>query len=134
MRFAIVMSIFALFSVISAFKFNEEFLHLKRADTTTSSKSLTRSLTLSKSDTTVWVTITTNGALATVKTIWTQGFMSTYTTATALPSSGDIGMGSLSGSVGGIRSYSQTTISNEGNRNVVYRGVFGAAVMVLGML
>lgn len=125
-------------SVVAALDFDlaRDFFHLKRADgTTTSSSSSTSTLSsLSKSDTTVWVTITTNGALATVKTIYTQSFMSTYITEVDAPSSGNVGMGSISGNVGSLKEYSKTTITNGGNRNFAYGGAAGALLVAVGML
>lgn len=100
----------------------------RRADTTLSSSSSSSS----KSETTVWVTITTDGATATVKTIWVQSFMSTYTEATSSAAAGSVGLGSLSGLVGGVRSYSETTITNGGA--VVYSGVVGFAFMFFSWL
>lgn len=68
----------------------------------------------SVSPTLVWVTGTdANGKLATTQSTYYQSFMSTYTTAET-PSSGSIGLGSISGTVGEIRTYSMTTIS-QGN-------------------
>ncbi|SGZ57473.1 CIC11C00000005313 [Sungouiella intermedia] len=127
-------------SVVAALDFDlaRDFFHLKRADGTTSSSSSSTSTlsSLSKSDTTVWVTITTNGALATVKTIYTQSFMSTYITEVDAPSSGNVGMGSISGNVGSLKEYSKTTITNggNGNRNFAYGGAAGALLVAVGML
>lgn len=93
----------------------------------------TTTTTLSAKPTTVWVTITTNGVVATVKSYWTQSFMSTFTATTSEVQAGSIGMGSLSGSAGSIRSYSQTTISNEGQA-LVYSGAFGMFAVLAGIL
>lgn len=46
--------------------------------------------------------------------------MTTYTAAVVSWSSGSVGMGSLSGSVGAVREYSLTTIS-QGNGNSLVR-------------
>lgn len=100
----------------------------KRDDTTTTTSSL------SKSDTIVWVTITTNGNIATVKSVWSQEFMTTYTEATVSASSGDIGMGSLSGSAGSVRSYEHTTITNGAAGPAYVGGAVGVALVALGML
>ncbi|KAM9913262.1 hypothetical protein OXX69_001771 [Metschnikowia pulcherrima] len=81
------------------------------ATTTTSSSSSSASSSSSVEPTTVWVTITTGGALATVQSIWVQSFMSTYSDATSSATSGSMGMGSLSGSVGGVRTYTQSTVN-----------------------
>lgn len=139
MRFSLLVTLLSVFSVAAAFDFNlaRDFFYLKRDDTTTDTTATTTLSSLSKSDTTVWVTITTNGVLATVKTIYSQSFMSTFTTVTASASSGEIGLGSLSGSVGDVRTYSETTVTNAGARNndaVMYGGAAGAVLMVLGML
>lgn len=83
-------------------------------DTTSSSASSSGSSASSSSQlTTVWVTITTNGALATVKSLYTQQFTLINPVSTEVPSA-SAGMGSLSGSVGEIRSYLETTV-NGGN-------------------
>lgn len=137
MRFSLLFTVFSLWAVAAALDFNlaRDFFHIKRADTTTATT--TTSSSLSKSYTTVWVTITTNGALATVKTIYSQSFMTTYSSATGTVSSGLEGLGTISGSVGDIRTYSQTTITNGGARNnevAAYGGAAGAVLMVLGML
>lgn len=138
MRFSLLFTVLSLWSVAAALDFNlaRDFFHIKRADTTTATTTTTSS-SLSKSYTTVWVTITTNGALATVKTIYSQTFMTTYSSATGTVSSGQEGLGTISGSVGEIRTYSQTTITNGGARNnemAAYGGAAGALLMVLGML
>lgn len=131
MRFSLFISLAFVFGCVAALDFNlaRDFFHLKRAD-----DPATTTATLSQSDTTVWVTITTNGALATVKSIWTQNFMTTFTTETATPSAGDVGIGSISGTVGGVRSYDQTTISNGANKNMMYGGAAGALMVVFGLL
>lgn len=136
MRFSLFVSLAFVFGCVAALDFNlaRDFFHLKRADNTATNTQTTTTLSLSQSDTTVWVTITTNGALATVKSIWSQNFMSTFTTDTATPSSGNVGMGTISGSVGGVRSYDQTTISNGANKNLMYGGAAGAFMVVFGLL
>lgn len=59
--------------------------------------------------------------------------MSTYTATTSEIQAGSIGMGSLSGTPGGIRSYSQTTISNEG-QSLMYSGALGMFAVLAGIL
>lgn len=84
-----------------------------RADATTSSSASSSASSAASSSselTTVWVTITTNGALATVKSLYTQKFTLINPVSTAVPS-GSAGMGSLSGSVGDIRTYLETTVN-----------------------
>lgn len=86
------------------------------ADETTSSSSSSSSTgnvktTTSISTTLVWVTGTDSaGNLVTTESPYYQSFIS-FWTEVASPSSGSIGLGSISGTVGGIREYSQTTIS-----------------------
>ncbi|CAH2352279.1 predicted GPI-anchored protein 1 [[Candida] railenensis] len=77
----------------------------------------------SVSRTTVWATGTDSAGLTvTTQSIFTQTFMTTYTTTTGSVSSGSIGLGTISGSVGGIRTYSYTTITNAGNSNKPWDG------------
>ncbi|EMG48692.1 hypothetical protein G210_0701 [Candida maltosa Xu316] len=85
------------------------------ADKTTSSSSSSSSdsvtTSTSVSTTFVWVTGTgSDGKLATTQSPYFQSFEVMYT-AVASPSAGSIGLGSLSGSIGGFRSYEQTTIT-----------------------
>lgn len=86
----------------------------------------------STSATIVWVTVTTNGALATVKSTYLQSFVETYTAATASASAGTVGMGSISGSVGGVRTYEHTTIT--GGAGNIEGSVYGRAVGMLVLL
>ncbi|KAK6453678.1 Pga1 GPI-anchored protein [Scheffersomyces xylosifermentans] len=91
------------------------------------------------SPTTVWVTTTIDGKLTTAPSFYSQSFMTTYNSANQDDvKSGDIGMGSLS-SVGGIRSYAQTTITNNGapgdmSHSSLYGGLFGVLVLIAGVL
>lgn len=97
--------------------------------------------TSSASATTVWVTVTTNGRLATVKSLYKQSFIQTYGSADVLaPPSGAVGLGSITGSVGGIRSYDQTTVSNS-NAGMgsfqplnAYAGLLGTMFLAVGFL
>ena len=92
-----------------------------------------------KTTTWVWVTTTIGGQLATISTAYSQKFISTHSSEDAKSvASGEIGLGSLSGSVGGIKTYSQTTITNA---NIVflgieslYTGIVGGIVLILGLL
>lgn len=106
----------------------------KRDEDTTSSSQTTTTTLSSQSDTTIWVTITTNGALATIQTVYSQSFMQVYSDATGSAPAGTIGLGSHSGDVGNIRTYSQTTIKNEGGRKGVYSGAMGGLFLILGSL
>lgn len=105
----------------------------RRADDSSSaSTSSLKSSLSSASYTTIWVTITTNGALATVQTTFHQTFMSTYSEATLSAAAGSIGLGSISGDTGNIRSYSQTTVA-AGSHQMAYSGAF-AVLMLLWSL
>lgn len=57
----------------------------------------------------IWITVTSNGALATISTTFIQRFSTQYSTI-AQPSSGSIGLGTISGQVGVVKSPYQTTI------------------------
>lgn len=97
--------------------------------------------TTSVSATTVWITVTTNGGLATVKSLYKQSFMKTYGEADVLaPPSGAVGLGSITGSVGEVRSYDRTTVSNS-NAAVgifkpanAYAGLLGTLFLAVGFL
>ncbi|RCK59333.1 Protein KRE1 [Candida viswanathii] len=96
------------------------------ADETTSSSSSSATgtvrTTTSVSTTFVWVTGTdASGNLATTQSPYYQSFES-FWTEVASPSSGSIGIGTISGSVGGIREYSQTTVSQGMGSSLNKRG------------
>lgn len=57
----------------------------------------------------IWITVTTNGALATISTTYIQRFSTQYSTI-AQPSSGSIGLGTISGEVGVVKPEHLTTI------------------------
>lgn len=99
----------------------------KRAETTSTVTPTTATLSTALV-TTVWPTVTINGVTTVVLSIYSQSFITTYSETTGTVPSGSIGVGSLS-SVGGIRSYSQTTV-NGGSR--ASTGVVGAVLAVLG--
>lgn len=89
----------------------------------------------------VWITTTVGGQLVTISVPYSQSFMTTYTAAdTDAVESGSVGLGSISGSLGGIRTYSQTTITNSNeapsflNLNGLYSGVIGGMIVLLGLL
>lgn len=81
------------------------------ADTTSLSSSITTTTTSTASPTSVWVTSVINGALTTFQVPYTQSFKTPITISVSVPS-GAVGMGSLSGEVGKIRTYS--TVTNGG--------------------
>lgn len=92
------------------------FLAFTTAKTTssssTSSSTATKTTKTSQSNTSVWVTGTdASGITRTTQSVFSQSFKSAYTEAEETPSSGSVGLGSLSGSVGHIRTYDRTTIS-----------------------
>ncbi|CCE85328.1 Piso0_004916 [Millerozyma farinosa CBS 7064] len=56
-----------------------------------------------------WITTTSNGVVMTPSVAYKQSFSSITTTAS--PSSGSIGLGTISGTVGDVRSYTEVTVS-----------------------
>lgn len=58
--------------------------------------------------------------------------MSTYTATISNVQAGSVGMGSWTGSVGAVRSYAQTTVSNEG-QSLAYSGILGMFAVVAGL-
>lgn len=93
------------------------------------------------SATTIWKTITTNGNTAVVKTKFSQLFMKTYQpddVKTDDVKSGNVGLGSISGKVGDVRSYEHTTItqSNGGltQASLVSGGILGILGFLLGLI
>lgn len=97
--------------------------------------------TTKKSSTTVWVTTTIKGEKTTMQTIYEQSFKSTYATADEGDvKSGQIGLGSISGNVGDVRSYEHTTVG-QSNAAVglfksenIYSGIAGVSFLLLGAL
>lgn len=69
--------------------------------------------------TTVYVTVTTKGVVTVVPSLYSQTFMTTFSSPTADVASGNIGLGnSATGSVGGVRSYDKTTITQPNLANM----------------
>lgn len=117
MKFDIVFTIFSLLSLVMALG------HQDDGGETTTGKVL---------PTLVYVTITTNGKISVVHTKYEQTFMSTFTGDKQSAPLGKIGLGSISGSVGELRSYEEKTVTNAGNsRN--YGGALGVICFVLGV-
>lgn len=85
------------------------------------------------SNTIVYVTITSKGKVITTSTPYSQSFMTTYTDATASAPAGSAGLGLQTGEVGNVRSYEQTTISDNGQSGV-YAGVLGWAAIAVAYL
>lgn len=96
---------FLVFAWLFALVLGQIVNELPNGDTTTSS--------ISEKPTMVWVTVITNGMLATVQAPFTQSFMSPYPGDYPV-ASGLIGLGSLSGEVGKIREYGKTTVTDNG--------------------
>lgn len=90
----------------------------------------------SVSPTLVWVTGTNSlGVLQTSQSAYSQKFTTFYDQVASVPSGG-LGLGSISGTVGHIREYSQTTINGaEGSQtsNLVVK-VFPFISALLGLL
>lgn len=90
--------------------------------------------TTSQVKTTAWITLTTKGYTTTIPTLYSQTFPSAYGDGDTSAASGEIGLGSLSGTVGVVRTYDQTTIDNAAGSLGVYGGAFGALVIAAGLL
>lgn len=87
------------------------FVSCAAASSSSESSSLSSSSASTTLVTLIWVTITrSDGALATVETPYSQSFATFYSEVATVPS-GSIGIGSISGTVGEIRTYLQTTIN-----------------------
>ncbi|RLV89746.1 putative GPI-anchored protein 1 [Spathaspora sp. JA1] len=91
--------------------------------------------TTTTSQTIVWVTTTINGQLVTISTYYSQKF--TTSSADIAVQSGEIGLGTISGSVGGIREYSQVTITPSGGVGSgagTGAGLLGLVAVVIGLI
>ena len=110
---------------------------------TVSVSSSSTSTTSSKSSvepTLVWVTGTTNGKLSVTQSPYTQKFPKMFST-TADAKSGGVGMGTLSGTVGDIRTYTKVTVSEGGARSLTpgltslhhQSGISGLTSLLLSM-
>jgi len=78
---------------------------------TTDSSTITTT-TISHSPTLIWVTGTNSeGVTKTTESIYTQKFSSFYSTV-AVPPSGSIGLGTISGTVGTVRTYPIVTFNS----------------------
>ncbi|CAK9437622.1 uncharacterized protein LODBEIA_P20000 [Lodderomyces beijingensis] len=80
----------------------------------------------------VWITTTMDGHSTVVSTLYSQSFMDTDSAAINVPS-GEVGMGSISGSVGGYRTYDHTTISQAGGGAGAGAGINVHAGGILGI-
>ncbi|GME69428.1 unnamed protein product [[Candida] boidinii] len=74
------------------------------SSTDTSTETITSSSTETPDPTSVWVTGTISGKTETYQTTYSQSFYSLWTTV-ATPSTGTIGLGTLKGTVGTVRTY-----------------------------
>lgn len=96
--------------------------------------------TSSKSQTLIWVTDTDSaGVTVTTQSPYFQTFTSMYDQIASY-SSGSIGLGSLEGSVGGIRTYERVTISQAlssnslgFNKDPVFRSISNISKGLLGL-
>ncbi|CAK7895777.1 predicted GPI-anchored protein 1 [[Candida] anglica] len=117
-------SVFTFLSCVAALAMQQD-----EGDTTTNT---------SLEPTTVWVTITTDGKLATVKTLYKQSFGPSYSDPiTTDLKSGNIGLGAISGTVGDFKTYQQTTVKNGQNSLTmtnIYAGLAGISFLVIGAL
>lgn len=90
-----------------------------------------------KTETTVYVTATTDGKKTVVPTIYSQKFSTYSELQSDAISSGSVGLGSIKGDVGKVRSYSHTTVLNivpELYPQSFYLGLLGFAFFVFGVL
>lgn len=97
--------------------------------------------TTKASSTTIWITTTVKGEKTTMETAFKQSFKKTYSTADeADVKSGGIGIGSLSGNVGAMRSYEHTTVGQTNGAvgifksENIYSGIAGVSFLLLGAL
>ncbi|KAK9463577.1 uncharacterized protein V1516DRAFT_40857 [Lipomyces oligophaga] len=104
--------------------------------TTDTSTTSTTTTTATPDPTYVWITITTNGVLITTSTPYVQEFSSMYTSLATL-STGSIGLGTISGTVGSVRAASVTTTvqgsgaSSTDPEHLVYLACFAATCVAL---
>lgn len=95
--------------------------------------------TTKQTATTIWVTLTTKGSVVTVPTTYLQSFKSREDNTDDFKS-GLIGLGSKGDqSVGQIRTYAKTTVSNPNAGNSVngvqvYSGLLGFVAIAIGLL
>ncbi|CCE86125.1 Piso0_005775 [Millerozyma farinosa CBS 7064] len=90
--------------------------------------------------TTVPMTFTKNGKTTVIMTTYQQSFHSVASDDVASVKSGEVGLGSKSGKVGEVRSYTTKTVktSNAGSglykAENIYGGVAGVALLIFGAL
>lgn len=100
----------------------QSIITIKQGDTT---------FTTSAAPIIVWVTLTTNGAVVTVSTTFIQRFSSQYATV-ALPSSGSVGLGSLTGKIGVVKTDFQSTMKYNNNAfNLQYSPIWSIFAFLL---
>lgn len=98
--------------------------------------------TTKASSTTIWITTTVKGERTTMQTAYKQSFKKTYSTAAdeGDVKSGGIGLGSLSGNIGDVRSYEHTTVGQTNGAvgvfksENIYSGIAGVSFLLLGAL
>lgn len=86
----------------------------------------------------VFVTRTVGGTLVVQSSLYTQSLMLSFASTTGGVQSGGIGLGTISGSVGDIKSYEEVTITSTGNAPApsvnVYGGIVGIVGLILGFI
>ncbi|PVH16338.1 uncharacterized protein CXQ87_004212 [Candidozyma duobushaemuli] len=114
------------------------------ADSSSSSSSSSTSSSSTQSPTMIWVTGTdADGKLATTESPFSQSQFVENTSTTSV-SSGSVGMGSISGEVGKVTTYSQVTITAGGSfaygslpgplrSNMPWKTVIAVGTFVLGV-
>ena len=95
----------------------------------------TKTYTSKRQRTTIYATVVVSGVTHVYSTTFAQRFSSQYT-AVAEPSSGSVGLGTLTGTVGVIKTNMKTTIKYNGGASFAWNAssLFGAFVLLLTCL
>ena len=95
----------------------------------------TKTYTSKRMHTTIYATVVVSGVTKVYSTTFAQRFSSQYT-AVAEPSSGAIGLGSLTGTVGVIKTNMKTTIKYNAGSSFAWNAssLFGAFVLLISCL
>ncbi|QBM90689.1 Killer toxin-resistance protein 1 [Metschnikowia aff. pulcherrima] len=113
--------------------FLASFVAAETTETSASSSSSSSSSSISTVlPTLVWVTGTDqNGVTQTTQSAYTQAFTSFYVSVVS-PSSGNVGVGSITGTVGAVRTYTQSTVNGAmGNHAGQPMGIFFTRIIPL---
>lgn len=87
--------------------------------------------------TSIWVTVTYNGVLTTMLSEYSQAFKPPITTAVDSVASGGIGLGSLLGDVGTLKSYSIVTENHANGINearLVWNNIYSLGFAIIPVL